>query len=142
MKWLGLLFTVLLISCRVQSRLESPDGYVTSPSGLQYKIIQHGKGEQAKAGDEVLIYETTAYRDATILYSNENSGRPVKVLIAGNQSTEAVDEALRGMKAGEIRKIIAPASLVKRSSYPPNVSPDSSLVIKLILHKILPQQRR
>ena len=46
------------------------------------------------------------------------------------------------MKTGEIREIIAPSYLVKRKSYPPNVSPDSTLVIKLILHKILKAEKK
>lgn len=110
---------------------------IQSESGLQYEILQKGKGLQAKAGDQILLYETTSYRDGTVLYSNENSGKPVKVLIGANQATDAVDEGLRGMKTGEIRRIIAPPHLVKRKSYPPNVSPDSTLVIKMILHQIL-----
>jgi FKBP-type peptidyl-prolyl cis-trans isomerase len=113
------------------------DGYITTPSGLQYRILQKGNGEPTKAGDEVLIFETTTYRDGTVLYSNENTNSPIKVLIGGNQATEGVDEGLRGMEVGEIKEIIAPPELVKRTSYPPNVSPDSTLVIKLILHKIL-----
>lgn len=110
---------------------------VQTQSGLQYEILRSGKGQQAKAGDEILLYETTSYRDGTVLYSNENSGQPVKVLIGGNQATQAVDEGLRGMKTGEIRRIVAPPQLVKRKSYPANVSPDSTLVIKMILHQIL-----
>jgi FKBP-type peptidyl-prolyl cis-trans isomerase len=113
------------------------DAYVTTPSGLQYKIIQSGNGKPANVGDEVLIFETTCYRDGTVLYTNENSKNPVKVLIGGNQATQGVDEGLRGMQAGEIRQLIAPPYLVKRKSYPPNVSPDSTLVIKIVLHKIL-----
>lgn len=113
------------------------DGYTTTTSGLKYKILQKGSGEAAREGQEVLIFETTAYLDGTILYSNENSMNPVKVLIGGNQATNAVDEGLRGMQVGEIRKLIAPPHLVKRKSYPENVSPDSTLEIKIILHKIL-----
>jgi len=109
----------------------------TTESGLQYVILKNGKGKVAQAGDEILLFETTSYRDGTVLYSNENTGSPVKVKIGANQATKAVDEAVRGMKTGEIREIIAPSYLVKRKSYPPNISPDSTLVIKLHLHKIL-----
>jgi FKBP-type peptidyl-prolyl cis-trans isomerase len=111
--------------------------YVTTPSGLKYTIFKKGSGAPAKEGQEVLIFETTTYLDGTILYSNENSTRPVKVLIGGHQATDGVDEGLRGMLVGEVRKLIAPPNLVKRKSYPPNVSPDSTLIIKIILHKIL-----
>ena len=102
-----------------------------------YTILKKGTGEKAKEGQEVLIFETTSYLNGTILYSNENSTTPVKVLIGGQQATDGVDEGLRGMQVGEVRKLIAPPELVKRKSYPPNVSPDSTLVIKIILHKIL-----
>jgi FKBP-type peptidyl-prolyl cis-trans isomerase len=113
---------------------------IKTKSGLQYLILKNGKGKPVSAGDEILLFETTSYRDGTVLYSNENSGSPIKVKIGANQATDAVDEALRGMKTGEIREIIAPPYLVKRKSYPPNISPDSTLVIKLHLHKILKRE--
>lgn len=109
----------------------------TTHSGLQYTKLRSGKGPKAKAGQEILLFETTSYRNGTVLYSNEHTTSPVKVLIGGNQATQAVDEALRGMRAGEVKQIVAPPHLVKRTGYPPNVHPDSALVIKLILDKIL-----
>lgn len=110
---------------------------VRSKSGLQYRILEKGSGIKAKAGDAVFIYETTSYRNGTVLYTNYSSKTPVKVLIGGNQATEAVDEGLRGMQVGEVRELIAPPYLVKRKSYPDNVSPDSTLVIKMKLDKIV-----
>lgn len=109
---------------------------IQTQSGLQYTILEKGKGEKVQKGDEVFIYETTSYRNGTVLYSNYNSTTPVKVLVGGNQATAAVDEGLRGMQAGEVRELVAPPHLVKRKSYPPNVSPDSILVIKIRLDKI------
>lgn len=110
---------------------------VKTQSGLQYKVLEKGSGIKAQAGDEVFIYETTSYRNGTVLYTNYNSKSPVKILLGGNQATEAVDEGLRGMQAGEVRELIAPHYLVKRSSYPDNVSPDSTLVIKMKLDQIV-----
>lgn len=135
-----LIVSLLVASCADSNRLAKSavdDEYTTTTSGLRYKVLQKGNGEPAKAGQEVLIFETTTYLNGTVLYSNENTTSPVKVLIGGNQATTAVDEGLRGMQTGEIRNLIAPPHLVKRKSYPPNVSPDSSLAIKIILHKIL-----
>lgn len=141
MKWLSIPIMLLLShGCTTSAQLKTvvpQDGYTTTASGLKYIILQKGSGEPAKAGQEVLIFETTTYLDGTILYSNENSTTAVKVLIGGNQATDAVDQGLRGMQVGEIRKLIAPPYLVRRKSYPPNVSQDSSLTIKIILHKIL-----
>lgn len=110
---------------------------VTMPSGLQYKILEKGKGMKVQEGDEVFIYETTSYRNGTVLYSNYDSKSAVKVLVGGNQATVAVDEGLRGMRVGEVRELTAPHYLVKRKNYPDNVSPDSTLIIKIKLDKIV-----
>lgn len=117
----------------------SPKVY-QSQSGLQYRILEKGVGIKVQEGDEVFIYETTSYRNGTILYSNYGTTNPVKVLVGGNQATQAVDEGLRGMQTGEIRELTAPPQLVKRKSYPENVSPDSTLVIKIKLDKIVRKQ--
>lgn len=109
---------------------------ISTKSGLTYRILEKGSGMKAKVGDEVFIYETTSYRNGTVLYSNYNSTSPVKILIGGNQATTAVDEGLRGMRVGEVRELVAPPHLVKRKGYPPNVSPDSTLVIKMKLDRI------
>ena len=140
MKLYSFLLAIPLLSCSNQNKAVksvTEPTYITTASGLKYAILQKGSGEPAKAGNEVLIFETTTYLDGTVLYSNENSTNPVKVLIGGNQATEGVDEGLRGMQVGEIRQLIARPNLVKRKFYPPNVSPDSTLAIKIILHKIL-----
>lgn len=121
---------LLLVSCSTGKMKQSP-------SGLQYTILKKGNGPKAKTGQEILLFETTSYRTGQVLYSNENTATPVKVLIGGNQATKAVDEALLGMQEGEIKQIIAPPYLVKRKEYPSNVHSDSALVIKMILHKIL-----
>ncbi|OOG76186.1 FKBP-type peptidyl-prolyl cis-trans isomerase [Algoriphagus sp. A40] len=110
---------------------------ISTKSGLQYKILEKGSGMKAQDGDEVLIVETTSYRNGTVLYSNYDSNSPVQVLIGGNQATSAVDEGLRGRQVGEVRELIAPPYLVKRTSYPDNVSPDSTLVIKMKLVEII-----
>jgi FKBP-type peptidyl-prolyl cis-trans isomerase len=138
----GLIFFgwYFLQACSGQHKLPKStvsDGYTTTATGLKFKVLQKGSGPTVKVGQEVLIRETTTYLDGTVLYSNENTSSPVKVLVGGNQATNAVDEGLRGMQEGEVRQLIATPDLVRRKSYPPNVSPDSSLMIKIILHKIL-----
>ena len=142
MNWYAIIVIVsALIGCSNQKgttkKVNEDDGMTITASGLQYKILKKGNGPPAQAGHEVLIYETTSYLDGTILYSNENTDKPVKVLIGGNQATKGVDKGLRGMQAGEIRKLILPPHLSKRTSYPDRISPDSTIVVKLELYKIL-----
>ena len=110
---------------------------IETESGLKYEILEPGEGDKAQIGDEILLYETTTYRDGTVLYSNMNSGNPIKILIGGNQVTQAVDEGLQGMKTGEIKRLIAPPKLVERTFYPSNISPDSTLIITMKLEENL-----
>ncbi|MEM6719297.1 MAG: serine hydrolase [Bacteroidota bacterium] len=110
--------------------------YTKTKSGLHYKIIQQGTGEKAMLGDTVSLFETTSYRDGTVLYSNENASAPIQIILGEHMVIQAVEEGLRGMRSGEIKKIIAPPHLVKREIYPKNVSPDSTLVIKLRVQQI------
>lgn len=126
---------ILIASCWLNGCQTTRSGMTSS--GVEFKQLKKGSGAKAKPGQEILLFETTSYRNGTVLYSNEHTTTPVKVLIGGNQATQAVDQALVGMKVGEIKEIIAPPNTVKRKSYPPNVHPDSTLVIKLILDKIL-----
>ena len=140
MQWFLLFSFIVMAGCADTKKATSSsadDGFITTPTGLKYKIIKEGTGEPAREGQEVLIFETTSYLNGTVLYSNEQKANPVKVLIGGHQATEGVDEGLRGMRTGEIRTLIAPPHLVKRTMYPDNVSPDCNLSIRIVLHKIL-----
>ncbi|MEO5905251.1 MAG: FKBP-type peptidyl-prolyl cis-trans isomerase [Saprospiraceae bacterium] len=120
----------------IVSEPQDPDE-VTTYSGLKYTILKPGRGMPATEGDEVLFYETTTYLDGSLLYTNEGSGSPAKILLGGNQATQGVDEGLRGMQVGEIRRLILTPQLARRTEYPENISPDSAIVVKIILDKII-----
>lgn len=112
-------------------------GYLQTNTGLKYKVLKEGNGIKARKGDYVLLFETTSYRDGTELYSNESSENPIKIELGANQVTKGVEEGLIGMKSGEVKQLIVPHYLAKREFYPDNVSPDSTLVIKLKVSKVI-----
>jgi FKBP-type peptidyl-prolyl cis-trans isomerase len=144
MKIIRLIVALLLlptVTCFAQrNKPQSPkplNDTTYSKTGLKYLILKKGKGIFTKAGHEVLIFETASYASGQVLFTNEKTDRPVKVLIGGHQATDGEDEGLRGMQVGEVRKMFIPNHLCRRSGYPPNISPDSPIVVKVILHKIL-----
>lgn len=126
----------LVAACKPSTNVEKLPGYSSTPSGLQFKIIEEGSGAAIADGDEVMIEEEVSYRNGTILYSNVG-GPSVKVKIGAGQVTEATEESLLDMKAGETREVIAPPHLVKRKVYPPGLSPDSALVLRITAKEIL-----
>lgn len=106
-------------------------------SGLKHEILKVGHGEAVVEGDEVIVHETMRYLDGTELYSTKGMDNLPKILVGGNQAIEGVDQGLRGMLPGEIRKLIVPPSLSKRKQYPKFLSPDSILVYEIEVVKII-----
>lgn len=137
-KALWILMVVLFMQCQPQRETEeNKDLLITTPSGLRYRVLKPGSGVKAGEGDEVLIYETTMYKDGTVLYSNEEADQPLKVKIGAGMVLEGIDEGLQGMRAGEIRELHLPYFLAKRTMYPDHISPDSALVIKMIVKEVI-----
>lgn len=107
---------------------------VTLASGLRYEILKPGSGIKAKEGDEVIIHENMTYPDGTELFSTKDRGVNLpKFVLGSNQVIQGVDEGIRGMQVGEIRKLIVPPALSKREVYPDILSPDSTLVYTIQL---------
>ena len=130
-----LLSLLCLYACQGTKRIPSKE--VTTSTGLIYEILQEGAGESAQEGDDVMIHESTSYSDGTLIFSTSQIGHPIKIRIGARQAIEGVDEGLRGMKVGEIRKLIVPPALCKRTEYPPSLSPDSTLYYEIELVEIV-----
>ncbi len=127
---------LMCISLSCQKNTPQSSDMITTTSGLQYKILKEGSGEGAKIGQEVKIHESTSYRDGTLIFSSKDM-QPIQFMLGAKIVIEGVDEGVRGMKKGEIRTLIVPTSLSKRSSYPPILSKDSILVYRIELIDIL-----
>lgn len=69
-------------------------------------------------------------------YSLERRAPPITFTLGTKQVIDGVDEAVTGMKAGEIRKVIIPPHLSKRQEYPSYLSPDSTLLYQIELVEI------
>lgn len=113
---------------------------ITTASGLTYMILKQGTGDTAKAGQEVYIHEKMWYLNDSLLFSSRDLPGPIKVLIGGGQAIEGVDEGLRGMQKGEIRKLIVPPALSRRKGIQTFPHPDSTLVYEIELMEILVKQ--
>lgn len=106
-------------------------------SGLKYTILKKGKGSVAEAGNEVLIHEKMSYPNDSLLFSSYKQTGPIKFRVGGNQVIDGVDQGVRGMKKGEIRKLIVPPSLSKRMGNQTFPHPDSTLIYQVELVDIL-----
>ncbi|MHA7057367.1 YceI family protein [Aquimarina sp. M1] len=132
--YLSILVTTVIVSC------SSKNDFTTTTSGLQYKVVKSGSGSVVEKGHEVLIHETTTYRNGVIVYTSRNNATPLKVLVGGNQVIKGVDEGLQGMKKGEVRTLIVPPSLSKRTGNIRFPHPDSTLLYNIELVDIMKKE--
>lgn|SRR5215204_256773 len=131
---------IIMLSCDPSKKVGPSDhatNMIITSSGLKYQVIKKGDGNPAKVGQEVLIHEKMSYPNDSLLFSSYDLQRPVKVLIGANQAIKGVDEGLRGIKKGEIRKLTVPPALSKRTGVQTFPHPDSTLVYEIELIEIL-----
>lgn len=126
----NVLIVTIIFICAIKCATKK---FVHSDSGLKYIVLKKGKGKIAEEGNEVLIHEKMSYQNDSLLFSSYNLPNPIKFLIGGNQVIDGVDEGVRGMKKGEIRKLIVPPSLSKRMGNQTFPHPDSILVYEVEL---------
>ncbi len=87
----------------------------TTASGLQYEIIKEGTGATPTAGKVVTVHYTGWLDNNGELGAKFDSsvdrGKPFQFVIGKGQVIKGWDEGVLGMKVGEKRRLIIPASL-------------------------------
>lgn len=119
-------------------RLSCTTGFTKTASGLQYFTMFKTQSEIAQPGMEVTINERTTLLDGTVIFDSFKNKTPITFVLGANQVISGVDEGVTGMQKGEMRRLIVPPSLSKRTSYPANTPPDSTLRIDVQLVELKP----
>ncbi len=88
---------------------KTKDGVKTLPSGLQYKVITEGDGQQPKPTDEVTVNYRGTLVDGTEFDSSYKRGQPATFKV--NEVVPGWSEALPLMKSGAKWQLFVPADL-------------------------------
>jgi FKBP-type peptidyl-prolyl cis-trans isomerase FklB len=107
-------------------------GVVVLPSGLQYKVIETGKGAKPAKTDTVTVEYTGHLIDGTVFDSTDKSGKPATFQVS--QVIPGWTEALQLMPAGSTWEVFVPANLAygPRSVGGP-IGPNEALIFKIHL---------
>lgn len=110
------------------------EGVVILESGLQYKIIEEGKGASPKAEDTVEVHYTGTLLDGTEFDSSHRRGVPATFGV--NQVIPGWTEALQLMKEGAKWQLVIPPEL----AYGPGgtggpIGPNQTLIFEVELLK-------
>eukprot|EP00536_Pseudo-nitzschia_multiseries_P011367 jgi/Psemu1/205597/e_gw1.382.27.1 len=90
------------------------DGFITSESGLKYKVTKEGTGAIPAAGQTVKAHYTgwlDGFDSIRKFDSSRDRGRPFSFSVGKGQVIRGWDETFSQMKIGERRQIIIPPRL-------------------------------
>lgn len=107
----------------------------TTPSGLQYEVLQLGKGDKPKATDQVTVHYHGTTTDGKVFDSSVDRGEPATFGL--NQVIKGWTEGLQLMPVGSKFKFYIPQELAYGEQSPsPAIKPYSVLIFEVELIKI------
>ena len=87
-----------------------PDA-ITTPSGLQYVVVQEGQGKSPAKGTQITAHYTGKLIDGSVFDSSFDRNKPIQFPVGSGQVIKGWDEAFLSMKTGEKRVLIIPPHL-------------------------------
>jgi FKBP-type peptidyl-prolyl cis-trans isomerase len=88
------------------------EAYKKLPSNLIYADLRPGNGEEVKEGRRVNMQWVLRKSNGYFVDSSEVSGNiPFIFQVGDGNAIQGVDEGVRGMKAGGVRRLLIPPSL-------------------------------
>lgn len=102
-------------------------GVITTPSGLQYEVIEEGKGEIPSPYDTVRVQYTGRLLDGTVFDSSWDRGEPEEFPLQG--VIPGWSEGIQLMKEGGKSRFYIPSKLAYGSQGAGNFIPPNSVII-------------
>jgi FKBP-type peptidyl-prolyl cis-trans isomerase len=115
-------YSMVFIGCSHKEE----EGMITTPTGLKYKDIQVGNGEEAVKGKTVFVHYTGTLEDGKKFDSSYDRNAPLGFTLGAGQVIKGWDEGITGMKVGGKRKLIIPPKLAYGEVGFPNLIPPNS----------------
>ena len=102
-------FSLLVILIAFSS--VAADDYTTTETGLQYKITEQGKGEQANKGEKVKVHYTGKLENGEVFDSSIDRGKPFEFELGAGRVIKGWDEGIALLKVGDKATFIIPPEL-------------------------------
>lgn len=110
-------------------------GVKATQSGLQYQILEEGKGKSPKATDTVRVHYKGQLIDGTVFDSSYERGEPVEFPLSG--VIRGWTEGLQLMKTGGKARLYVPSDLAYGPQGRPGIPPNSVLIFDVELLEVL-----
>ncbi len=111
----------------------------TTAGGVKYETLKQGTGPELKPGQTAEIHYEGKLADGKIFDSSRSNipSEPFVVTIGTGAVIKGWDEAIPGMKVGEVRKLTIPPQMAYGAKgAPPKIPPMSTLIFEVELVRI------
>lgn len=110
------------------SKNASADGYVTTPSGLKYKVVKKGSGAHPTPTSTVTVKYTGKLQNGTVFDSTDkNGGQPISFPL--NRVIPGWTEGLQLMQPGAVYEFVIPSNLAYGPQGVPGAIPPNATLI-------------
>ena len=138
-----ILMLIMIATIVSISLFSSPKGeemtYTKTDSGLEYVITEHGKGEQATAGNRIKAHYTGKLEDGTKFDSSVDRGEPFLFELGAGQVIKGWDEGFALMHVGDKAVLKIPPHLAYGESGAGGmIPPNATLIFEVELLEIMP----
>ncbi|WP_028022215.1 FKBP-type peptidyl-prolyl cis-trans isomerase [Enterovibrio calviensis] len=108
------------------------EGVITTASGLQYKVLEQGEGEEhPTATSRVRVHYHGTLLDGSVFDSSVQRGEPIEFGL--NQVIKGWTEGVQLMKRGEKTRFFIPSNLAYGNAAAGAIKPGSTLIFDVEL---------
>jgi peptidylprolyl isomerase len=108
----------------------------TAPSGLQYKIITPGQGQQATSGKFVKVHFKGKLPNGIVFSNSRDKGAPFEFKLGSSNIPAGLNEGIGLLKEGGKAELIVPPSLGYGDKGTSGVPPNSTMEFEIELIKV------
>jgi len=110
----------------------------SSESGLKYKDLKLGDGEEPPIGYQVVVNYVVMLADGKVVSSTIENGLPADIRVGAGNVVKGIDEGILSMRSGGFRRLYVPGELSFQDNLPsapgrPRVLAQSSLIVDVNL---------